>query len=137
MAKAKTAYVCNQCGAEHTKWQGQCESCGAWNTLSEFVLEAASKAGAVRRSGYSGGAAHAQIVALTQIATETGGRYYRAKDNESLKGIYDEINQLEKSKIEVSNIRRYTEQFFPFALAAAICLLLELLLRWTLLRKFP
>jgi len=74
---------------------------------------------------------------LTQIATETGGRYYRAKDNESLKGIYDEINQLEKSKIEVSNIRRYTEQFFPFALAAAIFLMLELLLRWTLLRKFP
>ena len=74
---------------------------------------------------------------LTQIATETGGRYYRAKDNESLKGIYDEINQLEKSKIEVSTIRRYTEQFFPFALAAAIFLLLELLLRWTLLRKFP
>ena len=74
---------------------------------------------------------------LTQIATETGGRYYRAKDNESLKGIYDEINQLEKSKIEVSNIRRYTEQFFPFAVAAAIFLLLELLLRWTLLRKFP
>jgi Ca-activated chloride channel family protein len=74
---------------------------------------------------------------LTQIATETGGRYYRAKDNESLKGIYDEINQLEKSRIEVSSIRRYTEQFFPFALAAAIFLLLELLLRWTLLRKFP
>jgi Ca-activated chloride channel family protein len=74
---------------------------------------------------------------LTQIATETGGRYYRAKDNESLKGIYDEINQLEKSKIEVSTIRRYTEQFFPFALAAAICLMLELLLRWTVLRKFP
>lgn len=74
---------------------------------------------------------------LTQIATETGGRYYRAKDNESLKGIYDEINQLEKSKIEVSNLRRFTEQFFPFALAAAICLLLELLFRWTLLRKFP
>jgi len=74
---------------------------------------------------------------LTQIATETGGRYYRAKDNESLKGIYDEINHLERSKIEVSTIRRYTEQFFPFALAAAIGLLIELLLRWTLLRKFP
>lgn len=74
---------------------------------------------------------------LTQIAAETGGRYYRAKDNESLKGIYDEINRLEKSRIEVSTIRRYTEQFFPFALAAAIFLLLELLLRWTVLRKFP
>jgi len=74
---------------------------------------------------------------LTQIATETGGKYYRAKDNESLKGIYDEINRLEKSKIEVSNIRRYSEQFYPFALAGAIFLLLELLLRWTVLRKFP
>ena len=74
---------------------------------------------------------------LTQIATETGGRYYRAKDNESLSNIYKEIDQLEKSKIEVSSIRRYTEQFFPFALAAAVFLFLELLLRWTLLRKFP
>jgi Ca-activated chloride channel family protein len=74
---------------------------------------------------------------LTQIATETGGRYYRAKDNESLKSIYSEIDKLEKSKIEVSTIRRYSEQFFPFALAAAIFLLLELLLKWTVLRKFP
>ena len=74
---------------------------------------------------------------LTQIATETGGRYYRAKDNESLKNIYREIDQLEKSKIETTTLRRYTEQFYPFALAAALLLLLELLLRWTLLRKFP
>jgi len=74
---------------------------------------------------------------LTQIATETGGRYYRAKDNESLKNIYGEIDQLEKSKIETTTLRRYTEQFYPFALAAALLVLLELLLRWTLLRKFP
>ena len=74
---------------------------------------------------------------LTQIATETGGKYYRAKDNESLHNIYSEIDQLEKSRIEVSPIRRYTEQFFPFALAAAVFLFLELLLRWTVLRKFP
>jgi Ca-activated chloride channel homolog len=74
---------------------------------------------------------------LTQIATETGGKYYRAKDNESLKNIYEEIDRLERSKIEVTATRRYTEQFFPFALAAAILLLLEYLLRWTVLRKFP
>ncbi|MBS1602040.1 MAG: VWA domain-containing protein [Bacteroidetes bacterium] len=74
---------------------------------------------------------------LTQIATETGGRYYRAKDNESLKNIYSEIDRLEKSKIETTTLRRYTEQFYPFALAAALLLLLELVLRWTLLRKFP
>ena len=74
---------------------------------------------------------------LTQIANETGGHYYRAKDNESLSGIYSEINRLEKSKIEVTTTRRYAEQFFPFALAAAIALFLELLLKWTVLRKFP
>ena len=74
---------------------------------------------------------------LTQIAKETGGQYYRAKDNESLKNIYSSIDQLERSRIEVTDIRHYTERFFPFALAAGILLLLDLLLRWTVLRKFP
>jgi Ca-activated chloride channel family protein len=74
---------------------------------------------------------------LTQIAQETGGKYYRAKDNESLRSIYNEIDHLEKSRIEVTAIRRYSEQFFPFALAAALFLLLEFLLRWTIFRKFP
>ncbi|HZE85982.1 MAG TPA: VWA domain-containing protein [Puia sp.] len=74
---------------------------------------------------------------LTQIAQETGGKYYRAKDNESLRSIYNEIDHLEKSRIEVTAIRRYSEQFFPFALGAALFLLLELLLRWTVFRKFP
>jgi Ca-activated chloride channel family protein len=74
---------------------------------------------------------------LTQIAKETGGQYYRATDNESLKNIYSEIDRLERSKIEVTAIRRYNEQYFPFALAAALLLLLELTLRWTVFRKFP
>jgi len=74
---------------------------------------------------------------LTQIAKETGGQYYRATDNESLKNIYSEIDRLERSKIEVTAIRRFNEQFFPFALAAALLLLLELTLRWTVFRKFP
>ena len=56
---------------------------------------------------------------LTQIAKETGGRYYRARDNESLKNIYTEIDQLEKSKIETQSIRRFSEHYFPFAMAAA------------------
>ncbi|HVV07410.1 MAG TPA: hypothetical protein VHC96_24445, partial [Puia sp.] len=61
----------------------------------------------------------------------------RATDNESLHKIYSEIDKLEKSRIEVTALRRYTEQFFPFALAAAVLLMLELLLRWTVLKKFP
>jgi Ca-activated chloride channel family protein len=74
---------------------------------------------------------------LTQIATETGGKYFRAKDNESLRNIYSEIDKLEKSRIEVTALKRYSEKFFPFAIAAVILLLLELLLRFTLFKKFP
>ncbi len=39
MAKAKKAYVCNDCGSEHAKWQGQCSDCGEWNTLTEIILQ--------------------------------------------------------------------------------------------------
>jgi DNA repair protein RadA/Sms len=42
MAKAKTAYVCADCGASYNKWQGQCAESGAWNSLSEIVVEPAS-----------------------------------------------------------------------------------------------
>ena len=74
---------------------------------------------------------------LTQIANETGGQYFRAKDNEGLKNIYTEIDRLEKSKIEITALKRYTEKFLPFAIAAAIFLLLELVLKYTLFKKFP
>jgi Ca-activated chloride channel homolog len=74
---------------------------------------------------------------LTQIANETGGKYYRAKDDSSLKNIYTEIDKLEKSKVEITAYKRYTEQFLPFALAAATFLLIEMVLRFTVFRKFP
>jgi Ca-activated chloride channel homolog len=74
---------------------------------------------------------------LKQIASETGGKYFRAKDNEGLVNIYAEIDKLEKSRIEVTALKRYTEKFFPFALAAAVLIFLELFLRMTTFRKFP
>ncbi|SEN69406.1 vWA domain-containing protein [Niastella yeongjuensis] len=74
---------------------------------------------------------------LRMIATETGGLYFRARDNESLKRIYLEIDKLEKSRIEVTALKRYTERFFPFAFAAAALLFLEIFLRYTLFKKFP
>ena len=49
MAKKTTAYVCSDCGAEYSKWQGQCTECNAWNTLSEIVLETAAAAKSPRR----------------------------------------------------------------------------------------
>jgi DNA repair protein RadA/Sms len=69
MAKAKTAYVCTECGAEHPKWQGACMECGAWNTLGEIVLQAAAKSAGAARSGYAGKAAGAnQVTPLTAVA---------------------------------------------------------------------
>ena len=54
MAKAKSAFVCNDCGADYSKWQGQCHECGAWNTLTEIRLAPASKS-AVAKAGGRGG----------------------------------------------------------------------------------
>ena len=68
MAKAKTAYVCSECGADHNKWQGQCSECGAWNTLSELVIEPAGAARInARATGYAGRADTARIVDLKQV----------------------------------------------------------------------
>jgi Ca-activated chloride channel homolog len=74
---------------------------------------------------------------LREIAAETGGKYYRAKENTELKNIYTEIDKLEKSKVEITRFNRYTEKFLPFVLAAIGLLLLELLLSLTVFRKFP
>jgi len=74
---------------------------------------------------------------LQNIATETGGKYFRATDNNSLTKIYNDINQLEKSKVEVTTFHRYTEKFYPFIFAAMALLLIELVLRYTLFKKFP
>ena len=74
---------------------------------------------------------------LNAIASETGGKYFRAKDNESLTNIYKEIDGLEKSKVEISTIIRVTEKFFPLVVIALIFLLIEMILRFTVFKKFP
>lgn len=74
---------------------------------------------------------------LRQIAAETGGLYFRARDNASLQNIYSEIDKLEKSNVEITTLKRFNEKFLPFALAAAIFLLIELILRYTIFKKFP
>jgi len=72
MAKTKQAYVCNDCGADFTKWQGQCSACRAWNTLTEVRLGSAPAGGAqaaLRRSGYAGDAAgKGKVVSLSEVA---------------------------------------------------------------------
>ena len=74
---------------------------------------------------------------LTDIANITGGQYYRAVDNESLRDIYKEIDKLEKYLISVENVTRKEELYLPFALWALGLALVELILRRTWLRTIP
>lgn len=68
MAKRKVAYVCTECGADFPKWQGQCPSCGEWNTLSEFVTDPATKTRSAERSGYAGEAASVKRLDEIELA---------------------------------------------------------------------
>ena len=60
MAKLKNAYVCQECGADHPKWQGQCASCGAWNALSEVHLGPSTRRKSV---GYAAAAPELKVLA--------------------------------------------------------------------------
>ena len=68
MAKQKTAFVCNDCGSDYAKWQGQCSDCGAWNTITEIRLGPAGSTGRAplggggKRGGFSGKLAAAQVL---------------------------------------------------------------------------
>jgi len=73
---------------------------------------------------------------LQEIAGMTGGKYFRATDNESLNKIYEEIDTLEKSKISVQEYSRKREEHMPLAIIITALLLFEILLRYTVLRKF-
>ena len=72
-----------------------------------------------------------------KIASITGGQYFRATDNSSLKTIYDEIDKLEKTKISVQQYSKKQEEYMPLALLVFALVLFELLLRYTLLRNIP
>lgn len=75
--------------------------------------------------------------ALKNIASTTGGKYFRATDSHMLRQVFDEIDKLEKSKINVNNFTQTEENFMPWILAAICAFALQLLLRYTLLRRIP
>jgi len=74
---------------------------------------------------------------MGEIADGTGGKYFRATDNDKLKNIYKEIDRLEKTIFEEKNFTNKAEQFLPFAIGAALLLLGEFLLKYTFLRSIP
>ncbi|MGB0466283.1 MAG: DNA repair protein RadA [Pontibacterium sp.] len=79
MARQKTAYVCNDCGSDYSKWQGQCTACNAWNTLTEVRLASTKSSNDtrnVRFDGYAGGAASsAKVVSLSEVDLQAMPRF--------------------------------------------------------------
>lgn len=74
---------------------------------------------------------------LRNIAEQTGGEYFRATDKQTLEAIYDRINQLEKSKVEVENRTTLHEEFLVFVLWALAALLLEFIIEKIVLKRIP
>ncbi|MCD7932063.1 MAG: VWA domain-containing protein [Tannerellaceae bacterium] len=74
---------------------------------------------------------------LIEIANRTGGQYFRAENNQALKSIYEEIDQLEKTKISVQEYSKKQEKYKNWALVVFALLLIEIVLRNTLLRNIP
>lgn len=74
---------------------------------------------------------------LKKIALETGGQFFRARDKEGLEDTYNQIDRMEKVKVEQSAFKRTEEKYLLFVLAALTLVFLEVILRFTVLRKFP
>ena len=74
---------------------------------------------------------------MTKISTETGGQYFRAQKNAELDAIYQDIDKMERTKFNVKQFSRRGELYQPFALAALVALLLEILLRTVVLKRLP
>lgn len=74
MAKIKSAYVCNDCGADFMRWQGQCTECGAWNTISEVRMAQVSNKSRRDGGGYAG-ATVAQVMRLDQVDLQEVPRF--------------------------------------------------------------
>jgi Ca-activated chloride channel family protein len=75
--------------------------------------------------------------ALKRIADATGGQYFRATDLDSLKRVYDEIDRMEKTEIDVEQFTRFEEKFSPFLIAGLVCLTLERLISLSRFGRLP
>ena len=74
---------------------------------------------------------------LQKTATETGAQYFRATNNETLQAIYQEIDRLEKTKLDMSTYQQHHDLFRPWLIAALLLVLLETILKLTVLRTLP
>jgi DNA repair protein RadA/Sms len=71
--KTKQAFVCNQCGAEYKKWQGQCTECGDWNCITEIRISNAPAARTAKFDGYAGAASGNKVQTLADVPRVSSG----------------------------------------------------------------
>lgn len=81
--------------------------------------------------------ADVDVATLREIASTADGQFYRATNTEELKQIYRDIDKLEKSQLDVKKFSKKYDAYQPFALAALVLMLLEILLRMTVFRRIP
>lgn len=74
---------------------------------------------------------------LKRLATKTGGQYFHATSKENLQGIYDSIDKLEKSKVEIKTYNRFTDKYRLILMIGVALIVIELVLRLTVFKKFP
>lgn len=74
---------------------------------------------------------------LKEIASETGGQYFHASDKQNLEKVYESINQLEKSKVQITTYSRFTDEYFWFLAIGLTLIVIEMFLKLTVLKKFP
>jgi Ca-activated chloride channel family protein len=91
----------------------------------------------VQERGTKGGPGGLDEALLKRIATQTGGQYFRATDREGLREIYQQIDRLEKSKVEITRKEKVDEQFIYFIIGALFFLAIEFIFRYVILRTFP
>ena len=65
--KGRVVYVCTECGAQASKWSGQCGDCAAWNTLQETIAPPIAPKGGIKPAGYAGPAAAAEVRVLAEV----------------------------------------------------------------------
>ncbi|HAO33940.1 MAG TPA: DNA repair protein RadA, partial [Candidatus Competibacteraceae bacterium] len=65
--KNRSVYVCAECGAQASKWSGQCGDCGSWNTLQEQLAASPSLKGGLKPAGYPGPASSAEVRVLAEV----------------------------------------------------------------------
>ena len=67
ISKGRAVYVCTECGAQASKWSGQCSDCGAWNTLQETLATPSTAKTGTKPAGYAGPAAGAEVRTLAEV----------------------------------------------------------------------